>query len=137
MKEELLEKRKKDQLDRGWGEPGGRENPVAKEAGQGARAIGFQHGDPVTGTSDPGSLSASPRLGFLLGKIALAMPSLQVVPFLEFSLTLTLLSPLTSSLLPAFARLVAPLGAASPPVACLPLLILLILAETPPPPGGP
>lgn len=50
---------------------------------------------------------------------------------------LPLLDPFTSSLLPAFAQWVAPLGAFFPHVACLPLLILLVLAEIPLPLGNP
>lgn len=86
---------------------------------------------------DTGIPFASLSLGFLLGKVVLAVHRLRAAPFLEFSLMLTLLDTFTSSLLPAFAQLVSLLGASSPHVACLPLLILLILAETPFPLGSP
>lgn len=86
---------------------------------------------------DTGSLLASLSLGFLLGKIALAIYRLREAPFLEFSLMPTLLDTFASSLLQGFSQLVSLLGASSPCVACLPLPILLILAETPFPLGSP
>ena len=57
--------------------------------------------------------------------------------FLEFSGTLTLLSPFTSSVLSAFAPLAGLLGPSSPPVTWVPLLILTTPPETPLPPGRP
>ena len=50
-------------------------------------------------------------------------------------LTLTLLDPFTSAVLPAFAPLPGLQGLCSPPVNCVPLLILPTPPETPLPPG--
>ena len=115
MKEELLGKRENNQLVKA-----GANWEAEKDARprRRARGLGQWASSPAIPPPAPGELGiplASLSLGFLLGKVALAMRNLWAAPFLEVSLMLTLLDPVTSSVLPAFAQLVAPPGASSPP----------------------
>ena len=113
MKEELLGKRENNQLVKAganWeAEKDARPRRRARGLGQWASSPAI----PPPAAGELGIPLASLSLGFLLGKVALAMRNLWAAPFLEVSLMLTLLDPVTSSVLPAFARLVAPPGASS------------------------
>ena len=115
MKEELLGKRENNQLVKAganWeAEKDARPRRRARGLGQWASSPAI----PPPAAGELGIPLASLSLGFLLGKVALAMRNLWAAPFLEVSLMLTLLDPVTSSVLPAFAQLVAPPGASSPP----------------------
>ena len=93
MKEELLGKRENNQLVKA-----GANWEAEKDARprRRARGLGQWASSPAIPPPVPGELGiplASLSLGFLLGKVALAMRNLWAAQFLEVSLMLTLLDP--------------------------------------------